>query len=252
MIGEELDASDVNELGLLGDRGYALVDTVTGKVASAKNPRKWGKLFEFQASLVEPPRNGMRLPEVRITLPNGSSINSGHPETNSLLSEALGAQVKLMTTSIESPSYEEYWPPVEGLTNKERVTEELMPTHTFFDFGAIHLLTTTTLAHMGELYPEGRFEARRFRPNIVVEPSTRVKGFVENGWVHQMLHLGEVRLRVTKPCTRCVMTTLPQGDLPQDLGILRTAVRYNRVRVGVYASVERGGRIKRGDPVRVE
>ena len=48
------------------------------------------------------------------------------------------------------------------------------------------------------------------------------------------------------------MTTLAQGDLPRDLGVLRTAARYNKVNVGVYASVERGGNIKRADSVWLE
>jgi len=48
------------------------------------------------------------------------------------------------------------------------------------------------------------------------------------------------------------MTTLAQGDLPHDPGILRTAARHNKVIVGVYATVERGGVIHRGDTVRVE
>jgi uncharacterized protein YcbX len=142
---------------------------------------------------------------------------------------------------------------VDGLTSKERVTDESMPPHTFFDFGEIHLLTTATLGRLGELYPEGRFDARRFRPNIVVEPSATSKDFVENGWVNRILRIGaEVRLKVIKPCSRCVMTTLAQGDLPQDLGILRAAARYNKASVGVYASVERGGSIMRGDSVWVE
>ena len=38
MMGEDLNAVDVTERGLLGDRTYALVDTSDGKVASAKNP----------------------------------------------------------------------------------------------------------------------------------------------------------------------------------------------------------------------
>ena len=48
------------------------------------------------------------------------------------------------------------------------------------------------------------------------------------------------------------MITLPQGDLPQDLGILSTVARYNQVHVGVYASVERGEIIHRGDIVQIE
>ncbi len=45
------------------------------------------------------------------------------------------------------------------------------------------------------------------------------------------------------------MITLPQGDLPEDSGIPRTAAQHNAVNVGVYASVISGGTIHRGDPV---
>src|SRR6266571_44054 len=56
MMGEELTAADVREGGLVGDRAYALIDYSTGKIASAKNPRKWARLFDCHASFVEPPR----------------------------------------------------------------------------------------------------------------------------------------------------------------------------------------------------
>ena len=53
MMGEELNAAQITQRGLLGDRGYGLVDSVDGKVASAKNPRKWPRLFDFRAALAE-------------------------------------------------------------------------------------------------------------------------------------------------------------------------------------------------------
>lgn len=62
----------------------------------------------------------------------------------------------------------------------------------------------------------------------------------------------EVRLNVTGPCPRCVMTTLPQGDLPKDSGILRTAAKHNEVNVGIYAGTLHGGTIRRGQAVAVE
>jgi hypothetical protein len=46
----ELNAAEVNERGLLGDRAYAIVDSTDGKVASAKNPRKWPHLFDFRCA----------------------------------------------------------------------------------------------------------------------------------------------------------------------------------------------------------
>ena len=61
----------------------------------------------------------------------------------------------------------------------------------------------------------------------------------------------QVRLRVTMTTGRCVMTTLAQGDLPHDRGILRTAVQHNDAQVGVYAQVVAGGRVMRGDAVTV-
>jgi uncharacterized protein YcbX len=253
MMGEELDVSFVTERGLLGDRTRALVDQTTGKVASAKNPRKWGKLFDFRASFVDAPESGELLPDVRISLPDGRSVMAAEPGADEMLSEALGAQVRLMTPSLEKPSLEEYWPDIEGLANREKVTEEFMPAQTFFDAAPVHLITTATTDRLRELYPEGRFEVRRFRPNLVVEPSQNVRGFVENAWVGRTLRVGqEVRLKVIGPCGRCVMTTLAQGDLPRDLGILRTAAHYNKVKVGVYASVEQGGSIKRADSVWLE
>jgi hypothetical protein len=148
---------------------------------------------------------------------------------------------------------EEYWPDMEGLEHRDTVTDFTLPEGTFFDCAVVHILTTATLDRLHELYPQGRFEVARFRPNIVVVPAPGEKDFVENAWVGHTLAIGEsVRLNVTGPCVRCVMTTLPQGGLPRDPGILRTAAQHNKVSVGVYATVERSGTVHRGDAVRVE
>src|ERR671932_2568162 len=89
MMGEELNASAVTDRGLLGDRAYALVDRSDGKVASAKNPRKWPQMFDFRAAFVESPRRGATMPPVRITLPDGSMVTSSQGELNRTLSQAL-------------------------------------------------------------------------------------------------------------------------------------------------------------------
>jgi uncharacterized protein len=256
MLGEEINSSYVTERGLIGDRTYALIDQETGKVASAKNPTKWGKLFDFRATFIDAPQVVENIPPVRITFPDGTQIFSSDQEyIDHTLSKVLSREVRLMrATSLDKPSYEEYWPDIEGLAQREKVTDEVMPTQTFFDIAVIHLLTTSTINRLRELYPEGRFEVRRFRPNIVVgSASSEEKDFIENLWIGKKLKIGEdIVLKVTAPCTRCVMTTLPQGDLPKDLGILRTTAKYNHVNAGVYASVHEGGTIHRGEPVRLE
>lgn len=253
MMGEELNAADVMEDGLLGDRAYALLDPSNGKVASAKSPRKWPKLFDFRAALAETPRTGERVPTVRITLPDGTILTGEQSDLNQILSNVLGREVTFEATAPRIPSLEEYWPDIEGLDHRDTVTDESMPDGTFFDFAVIHLLTTSTIDRLRELYPQGRFEVRRFRPNIVVEPAAGEKNFVENAWIGHTLAIGdEVRLRITGPCPRCVMTTLTQGDLPYDPLILRTVAQHNQVNVGVYASILRGGTVHRGDPIRLE
>jgi hypothetical protein len=253
MMGEELNAIAVTERGLLGDRAYALIDSSTGKVASAKNPRKWSKLFEFSATYTEPPRLGEKIPPVQITLPENTIVTTEQSDIDQTLSAALGREVTLNMSAPEAPTLEEYWPDVEGLDHRETVTEEEMPPGTFFDFAVVHVLTTATIDRLRELYPEGRFEVRRFRPNIVVEPASDELTFIENSWIGRTLTLGdEVRLSISGPCPRCVMTTLPQGDLPKDVGILRTAAQHNQANVGVYATVLQGGMVRRGDPVRLQ
>jgi MOSC domain-containing protein len=260
MMGEELNAVEITERGLLGDRAYAVVDTSDGKVASAKNPRKWPQLFDFRAAFVDAPRTGARVPPVRITLPDGGIVTSDNADLSQILSKVLSRKVTLEaaergrheagTTARTPVSAEEYWPDMEGLDYRDTVTDFALPEGTFFDSAVVHLLTTATLDRLREAYPQGRFEVRRFRPNIVVEPDHDVRDFVENVWIGDTLAIGEaVRLSITGPCPRCVMTTLPQGDLPKDPGILRTAAQDNRANVGVYASVLRAGSVRRGDPV---
>jgi uncharacterized protein YcbX len=253
MMGEELNATEVTERGLLGDRAYALVDTSDGKAATAKNPRKWPRLFEFGAAFVEPPRPVAEVPPVRIVLPDGTTVTSDRGDLDQILSKALNREVTLRAARRGVVHAEEYWPDMEGLDHRDTVTDFPLPEGTFFDVAMVHLVTTATLDRLRELYPQGRFEVRRFRPNIVVQLPAGEQGFAENAWLGHALAIGTaVRLNVTGPCGRCVMTTLAQGDLPKDPGILRTAAQHNQVNVGVYAAVVRGGTIRRGDPVRLE
>ena len=254
MMGEELNSCQVTGRGLLGDRQFAVVDRATGKVGGAKNPRKWGNFFDFRAAYAQPPQAAGAMPPVRITLPDGTAVTTGHGDLEQVLSRAFGRDVALGEAQpgdrLPGATAEEYWPDMAGLDYRDTVTDFDMPAGTFFDTAVVHLLTTATIDRLRGLYPQGRFEARRFRPNIVVSTGPDELGFAENDWIgHTVAIGGTVRLAITGPWPRCVMITLPQGDLPKDSGILRTAARHNAVSVGVYASVLTGGSIRRGDPV---
>jgi uncharacterized protein YcbX len=245
------------ESGLLGDRAYALRDTSDGKIATAKNPRKWPNLFDYGAVLIGAATPGEKLPPARITLPDGTTISTEQPDAARILSAALKREVRLEkiegAAASQKETSEEYWLDMEGLEHRDTVTDFNLPEGTFFDTATVHILTTATLQRLHELYPGGRFAVPRFRPNVVVSTTDGSDGFAENAWLGRIVAIGEsVRLRIDLSCARCVMTTLAQRDLPKDSGILRTAAQHNQVNVGVYASVLQGGKIRRGDSIRLE
>ncbi len=266
MRGEELTMAQVRTHGLVGDRSYAILDHSDGKVATAKNPRKWPTLFTFKAAWIEAVDGNEGAPTVHITLPDGVVVTSEQGDLDQVLSKALNRDVELLATEegrvkgVQSslpPSWlansEEYWPDIDGRDHRDVVTDFTLPFGTFFDAAMVHLLTTATLNQLANAYPEGHFSVQRFRPNIVVDVGEETKGFPEHSWIGNILSIGsEVRLRISSSCSRCVMTTLPQGNLPRDPGILRTILQRNHGNVGVYAEVVRSGTIHPGDQVRLE
>src|SRR6478672_12664689 len=95
MMGEELNATEVDEFGLLGDRAYAIVDSSDGKVASAKNPRKWPSLFDCHSTVVGSDGSTGEAPRIRIALPDGTTLSSDQDDRNVILSKALSREVTL-------------------------------------------------------------------------------------------------------------------------------------------------------------
>lgn len=259
MRGEPLHAAQVSERGIAYDRGYALLDQETGKIASAKRPRLWGRLLQCQAQVVS--TEGA----VCIELADGQELLASQDYADAVLSALTERSVRLVRTPPTAPEIERYWPDIDGLQLRDTVTSGRIgqgaPDGTFFDYAPLHLMTNATLAQLQALYPRGQVDPRRFRPNLVIETPDVMRGFVENNWVGRTLAIGaEVRLRVTDPSPRCVVPTLPQGELMEDIGILRAVAEHNRPPVpaldgarlpclGVYACVERGGVIRAGDAV---
>jgi uncharacterized protein len=257
MAGEPLETARITEAtGVLGDRGYALLDVATGRIASAKHPRLWAPLLGFKARVVD--RDGERHPRVAIELPNGQRVHSDDAEVDRELSAAIGRDVKLVSTPPKQGTYDEF--DIARDDSKAAPLAVGAPEGTFFDFASLHIVTTGTLAKLGELRPESRFEVARFRPNVVVD--TGDSSFHESEWNGHLVSIGdEVQAYVEFPCPRCVMTTLAQADLPADPDILKTATANTLLfpllakklpSVGIYASVVRGGTVRTGDQVRVE
>ncbi len=249
MMGEELNACEITEKGLLGDRAYGVIDRESGKLANAKNPKKWPNMFQYRAAFIEPPVMDKAIPPVRITLPDGHSMISTDQQSDDLLSKSFNRAVYLAMPSSRDVQFEGYIPEeIEELDNRGSIFTRTSPRDTFFDIDRVHILTTSTINYLRALAPESRIEARRFRPNLIIEvPDT--EAFIENDWVGKTLTIGRVQLHISQETKRCVMTTLAQGDLPRDPNVLRSIVRHNAGSFGVYASVIHTGRVNAGDQI---
>jgi uncharacterized protein len=252
MMGEELNACEITEKGLLGDRAYGVIDNETGKLANAKNPHKWPNMFQYRANFIDSPQKDSAIPPVRITFPDGCSIISTDNQKNELLSNSFNRSVHLSNPSSIEVQFEGYIPEeIEELDNKGSIFTRTSPKNTFFDIDMVHIITTSTINYLRKLAPESRIEARRFRPNIIIEvPDT--EAFIENDWVGKILTIGSVQLKISQETKRCVMTTLAQGDLPKDSNVLRSIVANNVGSFGVYASVVKPGRVSIGDKIRID
>ncbi len=263
MGGESLAESVVTEHGLLGDRGYALIDKANGNIGSAKMPTKWGGLLALNSAFTEPPQAGQPLPPVEIKWPDGSSATSTSADVDACLSQTVGREATLSSTKPEEIHLERLDPMVE----EEVILDvgHIMMEGRFSDYAAIHMLTTASLARLEELRPDIKFEAGRFRPNLIIEAEEGVHGFVENDWVSKTVCIGDdVRLKISDPTPRCFIPMLEQHGgiaanpkvLPAivDLNVLPVPLLDDKILpcVGVYGFVEQGGDIKKGDKVRVE
>jgi uncharacterized protein YcbX len=272
MLGEQVDVVEVGEGGIVGDRAYAARDRQTGKVASAKNPKLWPGLLACRAAFVEAPRPGDELPPVRIDLADGDSVLSDAPEANAVLSRFFGRDVELAQAAQHGYTIDQYHPDEENYDpggHRDEVVEARMgaalfdeqglpsavPEGSFFDAFPLSVLTSSSLEQLSEFEPQSRFDARRFRMNVIVD--TPARGFVENDWLGRRLAIGDdVRIAVARPDPRCVMPSLAQEELPRDPGVLK-ALGHNRIDVagslypcaGIYAVVEATGTIHGNDQV---
>lgn len=268
MLGERLDGAAVSAEGVAGDRRFVVLDTETGLIATAKRPSVWGGLLELRAE-------GGETQPATVTFPDGASYAADDPELAKRLSEHLGRTVALATAAPKGTTYEEVWDPGKNdspLYAKQIGDEEgqpvvslspspVAPEGTFFDFSAIHLVTTSSLAALQAAYREGQIDVRRFRPNLVIEVPDDA-GFVENAWAKSVFDVGDggLVLQGLMSTMRCVMTTVAQPGLDRDPGVLQATNRANRITVdgmgdyaclGLYCMVTQPGDVHVGDTVRL-
>ena len=259
MQGEALDEVEIGPDGMVDDRTWALRDIETGKLASAKRPRPWGAALGCTATGTGD--------DVEIELPSGDRFGI-HDGGLPLALEALfGRSVSVERAERrQQGTYDSEWPEIDGVSLAGDIE---LPTNItgegagFVDLGALHLLTTSSLASLQAADPALDLDVRRFRPSILLD-TDGVDGFPENDdWDGATLRLGAgddaVEVRIDVPAPRCIMTTLAQPGLPRQPGVLQALARINRrsnelgsfACLGAYASVARPGVVRAGDVVSV-
>ena len=237
MQGEQLEAASLSQLGVAGDRVYAVRDLATGKLLSAKREPR---LLEARAL-----RAGV---ELVVRLPNGETVLGAGMGVGAALSAWLGHPVRLDAVS---PGQRAAFDAGVDAEDDEGGTVELRtPEGSFVDDAPVHLLTTASLEAMAGLRPGAQWDVRRFRPNIVVE--TDELGFVEDAWLGAVVRAGGAELEVVGPTSRCVVVTRAQpGGLDQQPEVLKALARDRGADLGVYARVRSPGVVRRGDEVTV-
>jgi len=95
----------------------------------------------------------------------------------------------------------------------------------------------------------GELDTRRFRMNLVIDARD---AFAEDAYIGHTLRIGELRLRVDRPDSRCTIITTDPDTGERDPRILKEYGRVHDACAGVYCSVVRPGTVAVGDEVIVE
>lgn len=222
--GERLDAADVDDRGIVGDRRWGLFDRGTTNGLTAR------RVPELLMACGVWHGDG----QVSVRLPDGTETADDEE-----LSRWLGRDVQLRSADeIErAPVYEN---PTDAEDESRPWEEWRGPRGRFHDSTRTMISVCSEASIAGLSVPLD--EVRRFRFNLVVD------GDGEDELVGRTLSAGDVVLEGTKLIDRCVMVTRPQPDgIERDLSVL---TRINAERsgcLGLGTLVRSPGRLALGD-----
>lgn len=264
MAGESLQSADLGAQGLAGDRIWAVRDSARQEIQSCKfRP----ELLRCSARI-----STASMREVDITFPDGSRLAGTDAEAHARVSRLVGhaSTLEPLRPVTETSFYRRHrtdettWLD-ELKATFEREADEPLPAlfddvpaaaaefvvqpGSFFLVTPFHLLTTATLAFLKRLNPQADWDARRFRPNIVIDTGSGSEGLVEQAWIGQQLAIGDATLDCPGSTPRCGAITRMQGNLPVDTTMLRTVVKHADQNVGIYGTTATQGAFRVGDAV---
>ncbi|MEH6800100.1 MAG: MOSC N-terminal beta barrel domain-containing protein [Halopseudomonas sabulinigri] len=262
MAGEALQSCALTPKGLVGDRLWAVRDCARNEIQSCKfRP----DLLRIGASLAWDDER------VSLSFPDGEVLSSDSPDLNAAISLLIGnaSMLEALSAQHDLAAFKRYKKDEHGWLDElkatfEREVGEPLPDFTdlspniidyvslpgsYFLVSPFHLLTTASLNYLQGLQPEGDWDVRRFRPNLVIDTLSSEPGLIEQSWLGGQLQVGDAALSCTTAAPRCGAITRAQQQLPVDSKLLRTVVREADQNVGIYADTLQPGMLRVGDPV---
>lgn len=230
--GERLKSASFEDGGMVGDREWGIRDERTGRILTA---RRRPELLAAAASYDDD------LPA--ITLPDGRTAVGPGPETDNLLSAWLESPVSLVSASGSAGGRAEYF--ADATDDNSAAIEWTMPIGRYVDASPVLVLTTASLRAAAQFHPDGVWDPRRFRPNVLIDVDG--EGWLEDQWIGQPLHIGDATLMPSQPCIRCTMVTRAQPGLGADVEVFRTLARHHRGQFGVWSDVLEAGSLSVGN-----
>lgn len=257
MLGEELDASTLALDGIPGDRAWGVRDEQRGDFFVGKRCASLLSCSAWYADTTDVPQ---------IRLPDGETFRADAEGAAERVAQAIGRDVSLwpvvpearqakpkddinLLDEMQDLMAREAGEPMPDFSNP---APELLEVYArggpFFDAFPLLLLTQRSVESLAAAAPDSQIDVRRFRPNILID-TTEPGAFPEQDWIGRRLRIGKAVLRIQSTCIRCVMTTHGFADIPKDPRVMRALVKQAEGNLGVYATVDEPGEIRRGDTV---
>lgn len=267
MMGDRVEAVELDELGIVDDRTWAVRDLERGGIRGAK---KIAALMRLAARDIS---DG----HVEITLPDGSTVRSHDDDVDERVSAALDHPVRLERLRPAddldhyrrgAPDSDDVVAELRGIFGRDAdepfpdfsvfppvIAEFESPPGTYYDAFPLLVMSEAALAALAVALPDSNVDIRRFRPSLVVDTGDAgadagTPGHPEFDWSGRRATIGDATVEFVAPCPRCVMVTREiDAALPADRAVLRHIVRDLDQNLGVYATVVVPGAIRAGDPM---
>jgi uncharacterized protein YcbX len=215
MAGERMEAAELGWHGLEGDRRFAF------RRCGVQAGMPWLTAGSLPSLVTYVPlRDGDDTLPNRVRTPKGEQLELRGDTLRAEITAALGAPVEVMQLN-----------------------------NGIFDDGALAIITERSIATVSAEAGVGA-DARRFRPNLLIETSDR-SPFPEDAWTGQRLRIGEGEdapaVAICARDVRCAMLNIDPDSAATDPRLLKAAVRINQNCTGVYATTIRTGPVRVGD-----